>query len=259
MNVIGTLFIILCMTIIFIIKLWLNNPTTIGKIGEKRIKRKLAWLSNEYITFNDIYLQTGFGTSQIDHLIVSPYGIFIIETKNYKGIIVGSEQAEQWKQYLYGGKSFWGRKSKMYPLYNPIRQNKSHVNVIKSTLKKIGNFEIISIIVFPNNTILRTFTPNYHVTSSSNLRSIIKSYKNRCISDADINRIASKIESSIITHKNIHQEHIKNVQQNIHRKKQYIENGICPKCNSQLVKRKGKYGYFMGCSNYPKCNFTCNI
>lgn len=30
---------------------------------------------------------------------------------------------------------------------------------------------------------------------------------------------------------------------------------ICPKCGGKLVKRKGKYGEFIGCSNYPKCHF----
>ena len=30
---------------------------------------------------------------------------------------------------------------------------------------------------------------------------------------------------------------------------------ICPKCGSPLLKKKGKYGYFLGCSNYPNCNY----
>ena len=32
-------------------------------------------------------------------------------------------------------------------------------------------------------------------------------------------------------------------------------NDICPKCGGRLVKRKGKYGEFIGCSNYPKCHY----
>lgn len=32
--------------------------------------------------------------------------------------------------------------------------------------------------------------------------------------------------------------------------------GKCPKCGGNLIERKGKFGKFYGCSNYPKCHFT---
>lgn len=35
----------------------------------------------------------------------------------------------------------------------------------------------------------------------------------------------------------------------------FKNNMICPKCGSKLVKRKGKYGNFIGCSGYPNCNY----
>ena len=34
-----------------------------------------------------------------------------------------------------------------------------------------------------------------------------------------------------------------------------IDNNICPRCGGTLIERNGKYGAFMGCSNYPKCKF----
>lgn len=30
---------------------------------------------------------------------------------------------------------------------------------------------------------------------------------------------------------------------------------ICPKCGGNLITRNGKYGEFIGCSNYPKCKY----
>lgn len=66
-----------------IFKIWLSNPANKGKYGEFKIERKLSSLSSEYTIFNDVLLPTINGTTQIDHLIASPYGIFIIETKNY--------------------------------------------------------------------------------------------------------------------------------------------------------------------------------
>ncbi|RLQ96850.1 nuclease-related domain-containing protein [Falsibacillus albus] len=53
----------------------------------------------EYIVLHDIYLPSKNGSSvQIDHMILSIYGIFVVETKNYKGWIFGDDQSRQWKQ-----------------------------------------------------------------------------------------------------------------------------------------------------------------
>ncbi len=42
-------------------------------------------------------------------------------------------------------------------------------------------------------------------------------------------------------------------------KEQDTRTDICPQCEGILIKRKGKYGEFMGCSNYPKCKHTVNL
>ncbi|MEE0651535.1 MAG: topoisomerase DNA-binding C4 zinc finger domain-containing protein [Segatella copri] len=37
-----------------------------------------------------------------------------------------------------------------------------------------------------------------------------------------------------------------------------MRQGVCPQCGGQLVLRNGRYGFFYGCSNFPKCKFTLN-
>lgn len=37
------------------------------------------------------------------------------------------------------------------------------------------------------------------------------------------------------------------------------EVGECPKCGKTLLKRSGRFGEFVGCSGFPKCNFTCSL
>ncbi|MCD8294480.1 MAG: topoisomerase DNA-binding C4 zinc finger domain-containing protein, partial [Clostridia bacterium] len=37
-----------------------------------------------------------------------------------------------------------------------------------------------------------------------------------------------------------------------------INQGVCPMCGGKLVLRRGKFGAFYGCSNYPECKFTLN-
>ena len=60
------------------------------------------------------------------------------------------------------------------------------------------------------------------------------------------------INDNNITDNNIKKEHIKNIRENIIDK----DPNKCPLCGGQLVERNGKYGSFIGCSNYPKCKYT---
>lgn len=84
---------------VFVLLIWLRltRAKRVGKFGEANIKLRLSGLPEaEYTVFNDILIPNASdtGTTQIDHVVVSPYGIFVIETKNYQGWIYGSEHAE---------------------------------------------------------------------------------------------------------------------------------------------------------------------
>lgn len=73
----------------------------IGENGEREVSSYLADLEcEEYQVFNDLLLRNGNYTTQIDHIILSRYGVFVIETKNVHGKVYGSGNAEFWKQYL---------------------------------------------------------------------------------------------------------------------------------------------------------------
>lgn len=90
-----------------------------GEIGEKKIAMYLSLLkSSDYKVMNNVVLNKNGRTTQIDHIVISDYGVFVIEMKNYKGWILGGEYSEYWTQALFH------RKEK---LYNPIRQNLSHI------------------------------------------------------------------------------------------------------------------------------------
>ena len=76
------------------------------------------------------------------------------------------------------------------------------------------------------------------------------------ISEETIQRIISKIVSSNITLEGSRDNHIQNIQFFQQKRAATIANRKCPKCGGNLVERKGKYGNFLGCSNYPQCSFT---
>lgn len=118
-----------------------------GKFGEQLVESILNTLGDEYLVLNDLLIRTSSNkTSQIDHMIISPYGIFVIETKYYRGLICGNKEEEQWSQYLNHG-------SQKYNFLNPIMQNESHIKVVKNMIiNSYGNdlnLPIVSIVTFP--------------------------------------------------------------------------------------------------------------
>ena len=134
----------------------------IGFFGEFWVKRELEKLpKDEYIILNDLLISNYINTYQIDHVVISKYGIFVIETKNYNGLIVGKEYSDKWVQYL--GKS-------KYYLYNPLYQNYGHIKVLQSMLN-LGKNSFISIICFSNRSKLRVNLPN--VTQVDFLKDLI--------------------------------------------------------------------------------------
>ncbi|MBR6903048.1 MAG: topoisomerase DNA-binding C4 zinc finger domain-containing protein, partial [Clostridia bacterium] len=72
----------------------------------------------------------------------------------------------------------------------------------------------------------------------------------------DINSIKNTILESNI--KNLHskKEHVSNIKNRIRQENKSVDNMVCPRCGAKLVQRQGRYGKFIGCSNYPKCRFT---
>ena len=91
--------------------------------GEFWVKRELKKLSDEYLVINDIMIKTKDGsTHQIDHVVISKYGIFVIETKQYNGYIKGNDYAKRW--LIKNGKK------KIY-VNNPLHQNYGHIKSLE--------------------------------------------------------------------------------------------------------------------------------
>ena len=102
------------------------SPEFKGKRGEIAVSNILSTLpQTDYKIVNDLMIKTEFGTTQIDHVVISLYGIFVIETKNYKGWITGSEKSDYWFKNMYG---------KKYRFYNPLKQNYGHVIALSNIL-----------------------------------------------------------------------------------------------------------------------------
>lgn len=67
------------LTILFVVAAVLSSPKYKGRKGEQKVAGYLDNLDvNEYRVINNLLLKTEYGSSQIDHVIVSVYGIFVI-------------------------------------------------------------------------------------------------------------------------------------------------------------------------------------
>lgn len=117
-------FLLFCFALSLAKRFW-RSAKVKGRVGEaivsvgglKRLDPKV------YRVFNDLVLPRpdGKGTTQIDHVVVSVFGVFVIETKNYAGWIFGDENARFWTQTIYGKKSRF---------QNPLHQNALHVRAL---------------------------------------------------------------------------------------------------------------------------------
>ena len=178
------------------------------------------------------------------------YGVFVIETKGYKGWILGGEYSEKWTQNIYGTK---------FEFYNPIKQNDGHVRFLRHLLKSSVDIPFIPIVVFNNDAVLKVFVKDHIVINRYSLNNAILQYHDIVVSEETFNWIVKTIHTnSTVVDKEEMRKHNENVNARKIRTQSYIKNGICPECGGKLVIRNGKFGSFYGCSNYPKCKFTIN-
>lgn len=213
---------VLILVIILVVYLRLNRTKLLGKWGEKKVSLLLGLLGNGYKVFNDVIIRNGNWTSQIDHLIISHYGLFVIETKNYKGWIYGGADQEQWTQNI------WGHKAS---LSNPIRQNRGHIMALKKILPEYSVNQYKSIIVFSSKAKLKTHLPmELNVIYTWQLLFRIRSFKEYILTDENIKEIKVVLQSQMLTDKEYKKIHVSNVKQITKRKVNLVQSGKCPRC-----------------------------
>ncbi|WP_339251758.1 nuclease-related domain-containing protein [Sporosarcina sp. FSL W8-0480] len=111
----------------------------IGELGEYKINIQLDQLPKEYYYLSDLLVKNPkakSGYSQIDHVVLTPYGIFAIETKNYQGTIYGGKERKTW---LVNGK---------FKMMNPFVQNYGHIQALKSFIDEKYHDLFISMVSF---------------------------------------------------------------------------------------------------------------
>ena len=228
----------------FAILITIYSKRIVGAAGEYWVKKELKMLPREYLTLNDVMVKTNNKTSQIDHIIVSKYGVFVIETKQYNGVLIGNDYDKKW-EFKAGNKVLY--------INNPVHQNYGHVQALKEVLR-LNEEKFIPIVCISSNAKINIKSDK--VVSINSLIKKIREYNVEIL--PEYKDIYKTLEFLNVTSKDARESHVNNKKEQIKEKEQNTQHK-CPKCGGNLITRKGKYGEFIGCSNYPKCKFTKQI
>lgn len=192
------------------------ESTRIGELGEYKINIQLDQLPKECKYLSDIMIlnpKSKTGYSQIDHVVFSPFGLFVIETKNYNGEIKGKRNDKIWIV------------SNRFKMYNPLRQNYGHVKVLEEILSDFKNLTFVSIVTFTMrcrfsvDPDLRKIESNQLIIYDVELSDYIKRKFSRwnaegtqpTLSQQDTTTIYETVHKSNITDPNIRRLHIEKV------------------------------------------------
>ena len=196
------------LTLLFIRKfpfIWMSA----GDKGEYHVEKRLKKLDKEkYFVINDLLIQRKNGrTSQIDHVVVSPYGIFVIETKNISGYIYGSEYGKKWVRHWKGYKrgGYYGEDTLEFD--NPVLQNGAHV---KALYEHLGHYapKLIPIIAFSPEATLKVIVDDVCVTYWTEITDIIKRYHEEVISVEQAQEIYHLLLTLNIQDEKARQQHV---------------------------------------------------
>lgn len=224
----------------------LGSPWGKGHVGEWFVRFMLRWQLDKavYFPLHNVTLATPDGSTQIDHVIVSRFGIFAIETKNMQGWIFGSERQAEWTQQIF---------KRSFRFQNPLRQNYKHTRALEATLQ-VPPEAIHSVIVFVGGSTFKTEMPA-NVTYGGGCVRFILSFTQPVFDTRQVQRLVQQLQTGRLAPTRA--THTAHVQQLKERHNPQAERK-CPQCGSAMALRTAKSGanagkQFWGCSTFPRC------
>ena len=226
----------------------LAMPGVKGWFGEKVTTAGLwhAFDGETYRRIDNLIVPSANGTTQLDHVLVSVYGIFVIETKNMNGWIFGSKDNERWTQTF--GK-------KKYTFQNPLRQNYRHTKCLSEYLG-LDHKLFHSVVWFIGDCTFKTEMPSNVLASG--LVPYLREFTGCCLTERQATDIEQRLRGLKDSPVATRSEHVQSLGA------RYESTTNCPRCGSALRRRTARKGRraghaFLGCSRYPACHYTRDI
>ncbi|MDA8239238.1 MAG: NERD domain-containing protein [Nitrospiraceae bacterium] len=236
---------ILLVVILTAVLSFLKLPVVKGWFGEK-ITSAGMWTfldADKYRRIDNLIVPSLNGTTQIDHVLISAYGIFVLETKNMKGWIFGSPENDKWTQSIYGKKRHF---------QNPMKQNYRHVRCLMDYLH-IEEKIFRPVVFFIGNCKFKTPMPSNVLNGG--LIPYVQSFNIACLTTQQVADIEGRLIALRKDRSLTKQVHLASLRD------RHESTTTCPRCGAELVRRVAKKGNstgdpFLGCSTFPKCRFT---
>lgn len=167
-----------------------------GRQGENEVSKQLKSLDRKRFKRIDnmlIKFKKG-GSTQLDHVLVTPGGIIAIETKNFNGQIIGDIKQRNWTQVNNNG-----RNSKRHEFYSPVMQNDGHVKAINYILSRKHDVPVYSMIAFSPKADLskiRGSRRDLRIVDFENMnREVLNISKKRVMDDSQIKEVYKLLKS----------------------------------------------------------------
>jgi restriction system protein len=167
--------------------IWLSSPRFKGTIGEVRVRRILAAMleKNRYTVLNDLVLPSNGGTVQIDHVVVSKFGIFVIETVFLRGWISGTEFQERWKKHRF-------KRLTQFP--NPMHRNYLNMQALARVLQ-LPESKFQSVVVFMGHRGFKKSMP-FNVMPLEKMISHIRNRTETILTEDRAGQVLNRIEQA---------------------------------------------------------------
>jgi len=213
-----------------------------GEIGEYKIDIQLDQLPKDYRYLSDLLIKNPkakSGYSQIDHVVLTPYGIFVIETKNYQGTIYGGKDRKTWSV------------NRNFKMMNPFVQNYGHIKALASLINSKYQDLFISLVSFTKRSIFKVDL-DYRKIASNELIvydielsefihrkiSVLKiQHKDPLLNDSDISTIYATFSKADIKDPQVRKEH----EQALKATPDTNSNSTCSICNKPVSDKVKEY------------------
>jgi hypothetical protein len=225
-----------------------NRNNLKGASGEaKSTLGMFLFLPDEYIVLSNVTVPTPKGTTQIDHVVVSQYGIHVIETKNIQGAIYGDDASPKWTVFLG---------SRKLQISNPLRQNYGYIKALAAALRMPeSNFHSL-VFFWADNCSFKTPMPEN--VRREGLCTYIRSKTQRLIEPEKVMDVVRAINNARLPDtEQTTANHVAGLKERF--QSPHKAGDACPRCEGgKLVLRTARQTgrEFLGCSMYPKCKHT---
>lgn len=221
----------------------------IGDLGEYKINIQLDQLPNDCRYFSDLMLSNSkskSGYSQIDHIILSPFAIFVIETKNYAGTIYGDFERPKWS---VNGK---------FPMVNPFHQNYGHIKAIHTHIPHVDISRFVSMVSFTRrstfkvNEELRKIQSNAlivydtelsdFITRKINVLKLIE--KTPVFTEEQISEMVHLLTKENILDQQIRAKHVDNIKSSVKLEDtnlMKVQKAVCHICKNEVSEKVTKF------------------